>query len=266
MSRRRRSKPLVEEIAAEFEHLPLTVGLVAAVVLAVVGWGLPLIFPAQGLSFAGSLAVLARYFIWLLALAIVLSSLYGAARRLVEGRRFDSDVDVTELTWDQFEGYLAEYYRRQGSTVRSRGGAAADGGVDLVLDGPGGRRIVQAKHWKTRSVGVLALRALWGVLGDEAAQGAVFVTSGTFSGDALAFAEGKRLELVNGARLRQMIADVKKVTTLSPAAGAHGFCPQCARGTLERKLARRGRNAGAYFLSCSRYPQCRYARNLVAQP
>lgn len=266
MSRRRRERPLFEEIAEGFENLPLRVGLGAALALAVVGWALPLIFPAQGPSIAGSLAVVGRYLIWLLALMIALSSLVGAIRRWSEGRRFDSDAAITDLSWSEFEAYLAEYFRRRGCTVRSRGGASADGGVDLVVEDGSGRRIVQAKHWKTRSVGVVPLRALWGVLGDERAQGAVFVTSGRFTPDALAFAEGKRLELVDGGRLRQMVAEVKGAPTpVRPSVEAREACPECKSGVLQRRLARRGPNAGSYFLGCSRYPECRYTRSLSIQ-
>lgn len=262
MPRRSRNRSTFEEFAEEFEHLPLVAGILVALVLAGIGWVLPLIFPMQGLSLAGSFALIGHYLIWLLAFMVAASSLFGATRRWFERRRFDSGMAITDLTWSQFEGYLAEYYRRRGCSVRSRGGASADGGVDLVIEDASGRRIVQAKHWKTRSVGVVPLRALWGVLGDEDAQGAVFVTSGAFTPDAEAFANGKRLELVSGDQLRRMVAEVKGTTPVfGEAPSAAETCPQCGRGTLQRRLARRGPNAGAYFFGCSRYPDCRYTRS-----
>jgi ssDNA-binding Zn-finger/Zn-ribbon topoisomerase 1 len=39
-------------------------------------------------------------------------------------------------------------------------------------------------------------------------------------------------------------------------------CPQCSRGVLQKRLARRGQNAGSYFLGCSRFPDCRYTAPL----
>jgi restriction system protein len=223
---------------------------------------LPLLFPTSGLNLGGYLAIAGRYLCWLLAFMVLISSAVGAARRRSEGRRFDSAVRLEELTWAQFEGYLAEYFRRRGCVVTSRGGSLADGGVDLVLEDGSGRRIVQAKHWKTRRVGVVPLRALWGVLEDERAQGAICVTSGEFTPDARAFARGKALELIEGIQLRQLIAQIKGEPARAVAETSVNTCPRCGRGVLQRKLARRGRNAGSYFLGCNRYPECKYASNI----
>jgi restriction system protein len=262
---RRAEKPILEEFAEEFENLPARAGLLVAATLALIGWFLPTFFPLTGLSIAGSLAIAGRYLLWLLAFMVLASTGVGAARRWFDARRFDSGVKINDLTWDQFEGYLAEYFRRRGASVVYRGGAGADGGVDLVLDDVSGRRVVQAKHWKTRRVGVVPLRALWGVIGDEKAQGAVFVTSGTFTREATEFAEGKRLELIDGNRLRQLLSEMRPTATATapaPALARAQTCPQCGRGVLERKLARRGAHAGSYFLGCSAYPTCRYTANL----
>jgi restriction system protein len=264
---RREEKPVFQELAEAFETLPLRAGTLTAATLALIGWTLPWFFPSTGLNLDGSLAIAGRYLIWALAFMILVSASVGAARRWIDGRRFDSDVLLADLGWSQFEGYLAEYFRRRGASVTYRGGAAPDGGVDLVLDDASGRRIVQAKHWKTRRVGVVHLRALWGVLDDERAQGAVFVTSGTFTPEARAFASGKRLELIDGDDLRRLISEVKRATpqlALEPAvvASESAGCPQCGRGVLQRRLARRGKNAGRYFLGCSQYPECHYTRDV----
>jgi len=264
--RRRRDDGALVEFAEAFRDVPLKVGAVAAVVLAGLAWLLPVLFPRRGTEVIGSLAPAASAILWALAFMVIVSALLGAARRARDHRLFDSRIDVADLSWAQFESYLAEYFRRRGSTVTYRGGASADGGVDLVLEDAGGRRIVQAKHWKVRDVGVGALRELWGVREDEGAQGAVFVTSGRYSAAAKEFAQGKNLELIDGDRLRRLIADVKG--SGAPVFGTSAsqqqtiaVCPQCGRGTLERRLARRGAKAGTYFLGCSRYPTCRYTRD-----
>jgi restriction system protein len=263
---RRNDKPLSEEFVDAFQNLPARAGLLTAGTLALIGWILPLVFPSTGLDLAGSLAIAGRYLLWALAFMALISSALGAFRRAMDGRRFESGVPIDQLSWSEFEGHLAEYFRRRGSSVTYRGGAAPDGGVDLVLDDVSGRRVVQAKHWKTRRVGVVPLRALWGVLDDERAQGAVFVTSGTFTPEAREFARGKRLELIEGDDLRRLISEMRSSASqsaLGPAVVASSAsCATCGRGVLQRKLARRGGNPDRYFLGCSRYPECHYTRDL----
>ncbi|MGE5102083.1 MAG: restriction endonuclease [Deltaproteobacteria bacterium] len=269
MTRSRREESPFEELASLFEQLPLRVGLITALVLALIGWFVPMLAPSQGLS--GSFALMGRYVVWLLAFMIGVSALVGAARRFGDRTRFDSAA-IEDLTWSQFEGYLAEYYRRRGATVTYRGGSSADGGVDLVVDDAAGRRILQAKHWKTWSVGVRPVRELWGVRDHEHAQGAIFVTAGVFTSDARAFAVGKSLELIDGAALRRLVAEVKAAGNV-PASSANApgspphapaveeRCPRCGDGVLIRRLAKRGARAGSFFLGCSHYPQCNYTRD-----
>jgi len=144
----------------------------------------------------------------------------------------------------------------------------ADGGVDLSLTYPGGERlIVQCKHWKNRHVGVKPVRELWGVLDDEKADGAIFVTSGSFSAEALAFARGKRLELIDGAQLRGMMAELKRTQpaapVVEPAQGASNpLCPRC-ESPMVLRTARRGANAGEQFWGCSTYPKCQGTRPAI---
>ena len=264
---RRQEPSVIQELVEEFENLPARAGLVTAGTLALIGWLLPVFFPPKGLDLGGSIATAGSYVTWGLAALVLISTGVGAARRRIDGRRFDSGISLDDLSWTQFEGYLAEFFRRRGAGVTYRGGSAPDGGVDLVLDDASGRRVVQAKHWKTRRIGVVALRALWGVLDDEGAEGAVFVTSGIFTREARAFARGKRLELIDGDELRRLVAEVTKATaqpTLerTAVAGTSPGCPRCGRGVLQQKLARRGGNAGRSFLGCSRYPECHYTRDL----
>jgi len=198
---------------------------------------------------------------WLLAALVLAYTGLGLWRRFTDRRTFDASDDPAGLTWTQFERLVAEFYRRKGATVTPRGGPRSDGGVDLIVTTPLGERlIVQCKHWKVLHVGVKPLRELWGVLGDEKADGAILVTSGSFSTDALAFAEGKRLELIDGRRLREMITEVKTsplpAPIPNPVHGKSGLpCPRCGSSMVLRTAAR-GANAGHQFWGCSTYPKC----------
>jgi len=254
---RRNDDLLIEAI----QRLPLRVSIAIASGLVVVGFLVRLVPSGQGWS---SLARDTQLLWWSLAFFVLVAAGVAVLRRAVDGRLFDSGRDITDLTWEQFEGYLAEFFRRHGSSVTYRGGSSADGGVDLVLDEARGRRIVQAKHWKARSVDVVTLRALWGVREDERAVGAVVVTSGTFTRAALRFADGKALDLIDGRRLRRMVAEVKGARPEFGEAPASTsiVCPRCHEGRLVERRAQRGRTAGSSFLGCDRFPECRYTRNL----
>ena len=55
--------------------------------------------------------------------------------RLLDDTRTSAGPAVASLTWQQFESLVAEGFRQRGFTVTEKGGAAPDGGVDLVLTG-----------------------------------------------------------------------------------------------------------------------------------
>ena len=160
MSRSRRS--LLEQVAEPFAELPPLAGVIAAILLGVLGWAAPLF---AGVSvIAGISLQFGRWLVWLLAGLVLAYTLVGVWRRFIDRRTFDATNDPAGLTWSQFERLIAEFYRRKGATVTPRGGPMADGGVDLNLTyATGERLIVQCKHWKNRQVGVKPLREVWGV-------------------------------------------------------------------------------------------------------
>jgi restriction system protein len=255
MSRRRASGSLIEQLAEPFAELPPVAGVIASLLLAAIGWIAPVF--GGGSAIAEISLQFARWFSWLVAGLVLGYTLVGAIRRRLDRRAFDGNDDPATLTWRQFERFIAEFYRRQGGTVTLRGGRSADGGVDMtVIDAHGASRIVQCKQWRNRMVGVKPLRELWGILGDERADGAVFITSGSFSQDASEFARGKDLDLIDGPRLRTMIATVKGTGASVAAPSAGPVCPRCGSPMVLR-TARRGANAGGRFWGCSTYPTCR---------
>jgi restriction system protein len=112
---------------------------------------------------------------------------------------------VNQLSWQSFERQVAEIYRQEGYWVEEVGGGGADGGVDLRVGRDGTTAIVQCKRWRTYKVGVKPVRELFGVMAAEGADRAVFITSGIYTDEALRFAEGKPVELVDGAQLSEML-------------------------------------------------------------
>lgn len=258
-------KSLLEDLAQPFAELPPLAGVIATALLVLLGWAAPMVPAATAIALIA--LQFGRWFAWLAAVFVLGYTLIGVWRRLGDRRRFDATDDPASLTWSQFERFIAEFYRRRGASVTVRGGSTSDGGVDLTVTYPAGEHwIVQCKHWKKRRVGVGPLRELWGVLSDEKADGAVFITSGSFSPDAELFARGKRFELIDGPKLQGMISEVKRSQTSGESApsgqDAVPRCPRCGSEMVMR-TARRGARAGEQFWGCSTYPTCTGVRAAV---
>jgi restriction system protein len=59
-------------------------------------------------------------------------------------------------------------------------------------------------------VGVSTIGELFGVMTAEGATGGAVVTSGTFSADAISFAAGKSIQLIDGQQLEKLVLSVKR--------------------------------------------------------
>ena len=173
---------------------------------------------------------------------------------------------IRTLPWKRFEDLLAEAYRRQGYKVEETLGSGADGGVDLVLGRDGEVVLVQCKRWKGKPVPVQTVRELYGVFHDRAASAAKLVATTRFTPEAIAFAKGKPIELVDQESLLELISGVQASGRIvskgvSEANDSPPACPQCRSGMVLRK-ARRGSKAGSSFWGCSEFPTkgCRGTR------
>lgn len=86
--------------------------------------------------------------------------------------------------------------------------ASRDGGVDAVVFDPdplrGGKIVVQAKRY-TNTVGVSAVRDLYGTVMNEGANKGILVCTSDYGPDAYAFAKGKPLVLLNGGELLHLL-------------------------------------------------------------
>lgn len=209
--------------------------------------------------------------------ALPVLSLAGAAvsalkrrqrRRLLDTAQRGGGDTVRGLSWQDFERLVGEAFRQRGYSVAERGGSGADGGVDLVLTRDRERYLVQCKHWRASNVGVPVVRELYGAMAAEGAVGGFVVTSGTFTGEAKAFASGRNIELIAGSGLDQLLAavcapgrEIHPVASHAPrsssvASAVPPACPRCGQAMVER-TARRGANAGQLFWGCLLYPSCK---------
>jgi restriction system protein len=192
----------------------------------------------------------------------------------------DGLASIRALSWSRFEALIGEAYRRQGYSVSRPSGSGPDGGVDLVLRKDGNTLLVQCKQWKSWKIGVKVVREMYGVMTDKKAQGVIVVTSGMFTQEARTFAEGKPIDLVEGAQLAALIRSTQGMSAVSsasrpsrptctPAAARpvppesssrsesiQKRCPQCGHPMVLR-TAQRGPQVGEQFWGCSQFPRCR---------
>jgi len=113
----------------------------------------------------------------------------------------------------RFETLLADYYRGCGWLVEQVGadftGQRYDGGFDLKLRRDDAYVIVQCKRWKAFQVPQHEVHELRAIMANEAATGAIYVTSGEFTAAAIdAAARIGHVELVDGDMLRTMLDPV----------------------------------------------------------
>lgn len=123
----------------------------------------------------------------------------------------DSSVNLAAMNWEDFEHLIREIFEKEFSV---NGGevkvtqASRDGGVDAIAFDPdpirGGKIVIQAKRY-TNTVGVGAVRDLYGTVMNEGANKGILVTTSDYGPDSYAFAKGKPMILLNGANLLHML-------------------------------------------------------------
>ena len=124
----------------------------------------------------------------------------------------DSSTNLAAMNWTDFEHLIRELFQKEFSIA---GGevkvtqASRDGGVDAVAFDPdpvrGGKIVIQAKRY-TNTVGVAAVRDLYGTVVNEGANKGILVTTSDYGPDAYEFARSKPLTLLNGANLLHLLA------------------------------------------------------------
>ncbi len=121
--------------------------------------------------------------------------------------RLNEGSNIAAMHWEDFEHLVAELFDKEFS---STGGkveltqSSNDGGIDAVgfnLDPLfGGKYIIQAKRY-TKTVGVAAVRDLYGTCQDAGANKGILVSTADFSPAAYTFADDKPLQLFSGSEL-----------------------------------------------------------------
>lgn len=125
--------------------------------------------------------------------------------------KLDNSTNLAAMDWEDFEQLIRELFEKE---FKANGGevkitqASRDGGVDAVAFDPdpirGGKIVIQAKRY-TNTVGVSAVRDLFGTVLNEGAIKGILVTTSDYGSDSYTFAKGKPLTLLNGSNLLHLL-------------------------------------------------------------
>jgi restriction system protein len=119
----------------------------------------------------------------------------------------DQRPNLMALSPGDFESLITNLFTRMGLEARQTQ-ASRDGGVDCVAfdNRPifGGKVIIQAKRYK-HTVGVSAVRDLFGSVHNEGASKGILVTTSGYGKAAYEFAKDKPLELITGSNLLYLL-------------------------------------------------------------
>ena len=110
---------------------------------------------------------------------------------------------IEALSPVEFESFVAEQLRKDGYSVKLTS-ASGDMGIDIIAIGSSEKIVVQCKKWR-KAVGQPVVRDFYGALMHEKADRGLLVTTSRFSKQAIEFAGGKPIELIDSDGLLEWV-------------------------------------------------------------
>lgn len=134
-----------------------------------------------------------------------------ADRRFVPSQDALAELDrrpnIMDLSPFEFENLVTNLFSKMGLDAKQTC-SSRDGGVDCVAFDTrpvlGGKVVIQAKRYKN-TVGVSAVRDLFGTMMNEGANKGILVTTAGYGPDAHDFAKDKPIELIDGGGLLYLL-------------------------------------------------------------
>jgi len=181
-------------------------------------------------------------------------------------------VDVTlftALSNKEFEQLIKKLFVWRGYTVVDDN----ENNIDLALQKDSQITFVQFYQWQQNSVDVSSVEYLFSAMESYEVKNGIIMSTGVFTEEAIEFSLGKKILLVNGKDLSQMVeALMLSESTSSEGEDSHDsvlenesddeaietepLCPLCSHKMIKR-VAKKGKNAGNTFWGCSQFPKCR---------
>ena len=108
---------------------------------------------------------------------------------------------IGSMSWSDFSSAIEDAFRRDGYAVTRLSGSQAD----YEMNKAGRTSLVSCKRWKAATIGVESLRALHAVKEARESQEGIYVSVGGITDSARKFASEKKIRVVQGAELAQML-------------------------------------------------------------
>lgn len=132
-------------------------------------------------------------------------------KRFVPGSDVISELEsrpnLMELTPREFEDLIGNLFTKMGLETKQTQ-LSQDGGVDVVAFDKrpilGGKVVIQAKRYR-HTVGVAAVRDLYGTMMNEGANKGILVTTSGYGSAAFNFVKDKPIELIDGGGLLYLL-------------------------------------------------------------
>jgi restriction system protein len=119
---------------------------------------------------------------------------------------------VGAMSWRDFSQALEDAFRRDGYTVTRLAGKSTD--FELVKDGR--TTLVSCKRWKAASTGIEPLRELHEAREAREAHEGIYVAAGSVTDNAVKFATGNRIRIVQGPELARLLPGIAKGGRAAP--------------------------------------------------
>ena len=180
----------------------------------------------------------------------------------------DATTPIEEIGWNEFEQLVIEGFVRRGYHAAGSTHAASTGG-DLLLRRDRETYLVYCKAWRSKKVGLSAVKAMHEAMRARGANGGFLVSFGRVGRDAARYAGGEKMQMLDGPALKALIEPVRQSRRPAPAvapaktaASANRSvpespaCPLCGKA-MRMRTAKRGSRAGHGFWGCIDHPHCK---------
>lgn len=141
-------------------------------------------------------------------LIIILFVVFIFIKNKINEQQYKKYIDfqkLSKMNWEKYEELIKLIFEKQGYKVHRQGGHGSDGGIDLIVSKFGqSKSMVQCKRYSSK-VGVKIVREMFAVGVHHNFKKVYIYTTMGFTKEAIEFAKGKNLILVDGVEtIRQM--------------------------------------------------------------